>query len=440
MNSAKETVPSPAPAISGRYQRPDYRLYVLALLTLAYVFNFVDRQIISILQEPIKQEFALSDTQLGVLNGFVFAIFYVGFGIPIARWADVGKRKNIIALAISLWSLMTALCGMAQSYLQLLAARIGVGIGEAGCSPPAHSMISDIFPQKFRATAMATYSLGINIGILVGLLLGGWLNELYGWRVALFAVAAPGILIALLIKFTVDEPTRLSIKQENAAQETVPFLQVVAHFWQQRTVRWLAIGAGLSSFVGYGLANWLPSFLVRLHGMGTGEIGSWLAMIAGVGGALGTFAGGYLADRLSEKNVRWALWVPMGILLACVPLLSLTLLLDAKLSALLVYIIPGSIMTGYIGPAIAVTHNLADSRMRAMGSALLFLVINIVGLGLGPVYVGLVSDWLGASMGAEGLRYAMLSAVVLGGVLAAFCFYRASCFYSRELGQMRLGD
>ncbi|UTA49117.1 MFS transporter [Simiduia sp. 21SJ11W-1] len=420
---AQQPLPTP-------YEKPNYRLYVLALLTLAYVFNFVDRQIISILQEPIKLEFGLTDTQLGVLNGFVFAIFYVGFGIPIARWADRGKRKNIIAIAISLWSVMTALCGMAQSYVQLLAARIGVGIGEAGCSPPAHSMISDIFPKKFRATAMATYSLGINIGILVGLLLGGWLNELYGWRVALWAVAVPGIIIGLLIKFTVAEPPRATTL---SGEQTLLFMQVVAHFWAQRTLRWMAIGAGLSSFVGYGLANWMPSFLARSHAMGTGEIGSWLALIAGVGGAIGTFAGGYFADKLSHRDVRWALWVPMAILLICVPMLSLTLLIDTKLSAMIVYIIPGSIMTGYMGPAIAVTHNLSDSRMRAMGSALLFLVINIVGLGFGPLFVGVVSDWLGASMGSEGLRYAILSAVVLGGVLAAGCFYRASGFYTQEL-------
>ena len=427
------------------YQSPNYRLYVLALLTLAYVFNFVDRQIISILQEPIKLEFGLSDTQLGVLNGFVFAIFYVGFGIPIARWADRGKRRNIIAWAIALWSLMTALCGVAQNYVQLLAARIGVGVGEAGCSPPAHSMISDIFSQKIRATAMATYSLGINVGILVGLLMGGWLNELYGWRVALWAVAAPGLLVALLLKYTVEEPKRggadfLEVESSSAVEQkgpesSVPMMQVVQHFWRSRTVRWLALGAGLSSFVGYGLANWMPSFLVRSHGMGTGEIGTWLALIAGVGGALGTFAGGFLADRLSQKNVRWSLWIPMWILLLCVPLLSMTLIMDAKLNAMLIYIIPGSIMTGYMGPVIAVTHNLAENRMRAMGSALLFLVINIIGLGLGPVIIGGLSDWLGNSMGLEGLRYAMLSAVVVSGLLAALCFYLASRTYPEELAR-----
>ncbi|MDN3639174.1 MFS transporter [Simiduia curdlanivorans] len=445
------------------YQKPNYRLYVLALLTLAYVFNFVDRQIISILQEPIKLEFGLSDTQLGVLNGFVFAIFYVGFGIPIARWADSGKRRNIIAWAIALWSLMTALCGVAQNYVQLLAARIGVGVGEAGCSPPAHSMISDIFPQKFRATAMATYSLGINVGILVGLLMGGWLNELYGWRVALWAVAAPGLVVALLLKYTVAEPARgaadinnmtaadldyraeteatgeaadASVSRTTPSTEAIPITQVIQHFWRSRTVKWLALGAGLSSFVGYGLANWMPSFLVRSHGMGTGEIGTWLALIAGVGGALGTFAGGFLADRLSQKNVRWSLWIPMGILLLCVPLLSMTLLMDTKLNAMLIYIIPGSIMTGYMGPVIAVTHNLADNRMRAMGSALLFLVINIIGLGLGPVIIGMLSDWLGNTMGLEGLRYAMVSAVIVSGLLAALCFYLASRSYPEELARM----
>lgn len=415
-------------ALANRH-RTGQRYYALALLTLAYVFNFVDRQIIAILQDPIKAEFGLSDTQLGLLNGFAFALFYVGFGLPLARWADAGVRRNLLAWAVALWSLMTALCGLAQNYAQLLLARMGVGVGEAGCSPAAHSMISDLFPPGQRATALGIYSVGLNLGVLVGFVAGGWLNQVYGWRVALMVVGLPGLLLALWLRLTMREPVR----QDAGDATLVPMAQVFGYFWSLRSARWLALGCGLTSVGGYGLANWMPSFLIRSHGMGTAELGVWLALIAGVGGGLGTFCGGWLADRLGRRDPRWALWLPVIILCTALPLLALSFLLPGKLPALLVYIYPASVISAYLAPAIAVLHSLSPNRMRAMASAVLFLVINLIGLGLGPLAIGWLSDLLQPQLGAESLRYALLYMVCGGTALGGLCFYRAAGFLPREL-------
>ncbi|BFM10578.1 MFS transporter [Simiduia litorea] len=417
---------------AGRYDSPRYRGYVLAMLTLTYVFNFVDRQIIAILQDPIKLEFGLSDTQLGLLNGLAFAAFYVGFGLPIARWADAGVRRNIVALALGVWSLMTVFCGMAQSYTQLLLARIGVGIGEAGCSPPAHSMISDIFPPAQRATALGTYSLGVNVGILIGFVAGGWLNEVYGWRVALMAVGAPGLLLAVWLRWTVHEPQRgfsdagNQPASQTTTEELAPLAQVFRQLWSYKSARWLVFACGLTSVGGYGLANWMPSFLIRSHAMGTAELGVWLALIAGVGGGLGTFFGGYLADLLSRRDPRWVLWLPGLTLSVAFPFLLLTFLLPEKLPTLLIYIFPASVISVYLGPSLATIHRLAPNRMRAMASALLFLVINIIGLGIGPVAIGVLSDMLQPILQAQALRMSLLVMVCGGVVSGALCFFFAA--------------
>lgn len=291
--------------MSTAYSRKSYRMYALGVLTLTYTINFIDRQILTILQEPIKAELALSDSQLGLLTGFAFAVFYVTFGLPIARWADHGVRRSIIAYSVGLWSLMTGLCGLAQNFFHLLLARMGVGVGEAGGSPPAHSLISDIFPPAERATAISTYSVGINIGVLIGFLSGGWLNEFFGWRVAFFAVCIPGLIVALIVRFTLAEPQRglseLAIKNEEKAPPLSAVLRILR---AKRSFVHLAIGSALIAMSNYAVLNWLPSFLIRSHGMGTGEIGTWLALIVGVCGGVGTFMGGYLADRFGQSNKR----------------------------------------------------------------------------------------------------------------------------------------
>ncbi|MDC0933984.1 MFS transporter, partial [Gammaproteobacteria bacterium] len=278
------------------------RNYALGLLTVGYCFNFIDRQLLSILQEAIKADLGLSDGQLGLLTGFAFAMFYVSAGIPIARWADRGNRRNIVAYAIGIWSFMTAISGLAQNYLQLFLARIGVGIGEAGGSPPSHSIISDIFPPEKRATAISIYSTGVNIGILFGFLFGGWLNEFFGWRVAFAVVGAPGIVIALVIRYTLKEPIRGLSEGRVVNTAVAPLGDVLGLLWSRRSFRHMAIAAGLNAFAAYGTVNWQASFFIRSHEMGTGELGTWLALSSGLLGAIGILGGGIIADKLAPRD------------------------------------------------------------------------------------------------------------------------------------------
>ena len=403
------------------YNSARHRNFALGMLMTAYVFNFVDRQILAILQEPIKQELLLSDTQLGLLTGFAFAVFYVVMGLPIARWADGGNRRNIIALAVGVWSLFTALSGMVGSFVQLLLVRIGVGVGEAGCSPPSHSMISDIFSRYERATAIGIYTVGVNIGILLGFLAGGWLNEFFGWRVAFFAVGIPGVILAICIKLFVTEPKRGRSEPEVAlaeAGEPAPSLGTVfSMLWQLRTFRYMAFAAAFIAFAGYGLLNWLPSFFIRIHGLSTATVGTWFALILGVGGGLGTWLVGYFSDRLGRKDERWYLWLTAISIAVYLPLLIAIFLVKDPTLGLLLYIIPGVFLTTYLPPIIAVTHNLVPNRMRALSSAIIYLILNLIGLGLGPVSIGFISDMLAPSMGNDGLRYAMLIVIPAAAIL-----------------------
>jgi predicted MFS family arabinose efflux permease len=415
------------------YEKKSVRNYALVLLTVVYSFNFIDRQLLAILQESIKLELTLSDTQLGLLTGFAFAMFYVTAGIPIARWADRGNRRNIVAISIGLWSFMTAISGFVQNYAQLLAARVGVGVGEAGGSPPSHSIVSDIFPPHRRASALSFYSTGVNIGILFGFLFGGWLNEFFGWRVAFVVVGLPGILIALIVRATLKEPIRGLVENKIVTDQQVPFSEVLSLLWSRRTFRHMAFAAGLNAFAGYGVVNWLASFFIRSHGMSTGELGTWLAMSTGLFGAIGVLAGGLIADRLAPSDKRWYVWLPAITTFLCAPAIAAVLLLSNQYAALIVAFIPGLLINVYLGNSIATSHALVGQRMRATTSAILFLVINIIGLGLGPWAIGLLSDTLAPTLGAESLRYAMLYLLPAVMVWSAGHFYLASRTLKEDL-------
>jgi MFS family permease len=402
------------------------RNYALGLLTVVYAFNFIDRQLLAILQESIKADLALSDGQLGLLAGFAFAVFYVTAGIPIARFADNSNRRNIVAGSIFLWSFMTAISGYAQSFVQLLLARIGVGIGEAGGSPPSHSIISDIFPPDKRASALGFYSTGVNIGILFGFLLGGWLNEYFGWRVAFMVVGAPGILIAIVVRFTLAEPIRGLSEQKVVSDKAPPFMGVISLLWSRRSFRHMALGAALNAFAGYSLASWSASFFIRSHEMSTGELGSWLALISGAGGALGVVCGGIAADKLGPSDKRWYMWVPAAAGFIMVPFMVPVYLVDSAYIALALSIVPGILQNVYLGSTIATTHALVGLRMRALSSAILFLILNIIGLGLGPVVIGILSDYLAPEHGVDSLRQAMLYVLPAIIIWSSFHFFRAA--------------
>jgi MFS family permease len=423
----------PVPPLENPYASPSARKYALVVLTLVYTFNFIDRQLLSILQESIKVDLSLSDSQLGLLTGFAFAMFYVTAGIPIARFADRSNRRNIVAVSVGLWSAMTAVSGLVQNYGQLLAARIGVGVGEAGGSPPSHSIVSDIFPPEKRASALAFYSTGVNLGILFGFLFGGWLNEFFGWRVAFMVVGIPGVLLAILVRTTVREPVRGLMENRAASETQVPFTEVITLLWKRKTFRHMAFACGLNAFAGYGTVNWIASFFIRSHEMSTGELGTWLALSTGLFGAIGVLLGGMLGDKLGKKDKRWYQWIPGIATLLCVPAMLVAFLTDNQYVALMLIFIPGTLQNVYLGNSIATTHALVGLRWRATASAILFLIINIIGLGLGPFGIGYLSDLLTPSLGGESLRYAMVILLPTVNIWSALHFYLASRTLRKEL-------
>ncbi len=408
-----ESEPAPSTDDSGRFS-PRYTRYALGLLLVVYVFNFVDRSILSILLEPIKKEFELSDTALGLLSGPAFAIFYTFVGLPIARWSDRGNRTHIIALAIFVWSGMTAMTGLVSNFLGLLVARIGVGVGEAGCSPPAHSLLSDYFPPSRRATVLAVYSLGIPIGGGIGFLAGGWIEEFFDWRTAFLVVGTPGILLALLVRLTLREPPRGRFDAPVSVRAPdLSLSQVLRLMNGLKSFRHMAIAAALHAFYGYGAGAFIATFFRRSHEMNAGEIGSWLAAIGITAGAAGTFLGGFLGDRLSVLDQRWYMWVPAVATATFIPFAFLLYLSPNPYVGLVAYL-PGSILGGmYLGPTFAMTQTLVPARMRATASAILLFTINIIGLGLGPQGVGILSDLLEPVFGIESLRFALLSTIVV---------------------------
>ena len=399
-----------------------YLNYVLFMLTLVYIFNFVDRQLLVILQESIKKELKLSDTQLGLLSGFTFAIFYVTLGIPIARFADKHNRRNIVAGSLGLWSIMTAFSGLAGNFIQLLLARIGVGVGEAGGSPPAHAMISDYFPPEKRSTALSIYSTGIYFGILAGFLMGGYLNQHLGWRTAFFVLGLPGIIFSLFFYTTVKEPRRGATDVDKIqAKETRSLPQVLKLLYSKKAFVYLALASGLHTFSIYGLNNWAPSLLARLHGMKTSEIGFSLGLIFGIGGALGTFVGGFLTDYFGKADKRNYLKIPAYAILISIPFACGAIFFKDNVYSLICLSGCSFLYSMYLGPSIAVAHSLVPASLRAISSAILFFVLNLVGLGFGPLMVGMISDMLAPSLCTESLRWA-LSIVMVASVASILLF------------------
>jgi MFS family permease len=394
-----------------------YTRYALGILVVVYVFNFIDRSILSILLESIKREFQVSDTLLGLLSGPAFAILYSVIGLPVARWSDRGSRTTIISLAIFAWSGMTAVQGLVANFWQLMLARIGVGIGEAGCSPPAHSLISDYFPPSQRATALSIYAFGIPIGGGLGFFFGGWLNEFFDWRTAFVVVGLPGVVLAAIVKLTMREPRRGAFDPPDRADAPQPPVrEVLGLLHRMKSFRHMAIAAALHSFYGYGAGAFVPAFFRRSYDMDPGELGTWLATIAVSAGVGGTFLGGYLSDRLGTRDRRWYMWVPAIATAIYVPFAFLIYLSPNPYLALSVYF-PGAVLGGmYLGPTFAMTQTLVPPSMRATAAAILLFIINMIGLALGPQGVGVVSDLLAPVFGVESLRYALL--IVVSGFAA----------------------
>ena len=409
------------------YKNPHYRYLVLGILTIVYVSNFVDRQVINVLASYIIEDLAISDGQFGMLSGLAFACIYTTLGIPIARWADISNRRNVIAISVTIWSIMTAACGAAQNFSQLFLARFGVGIGEAGGSPPAHSIVSDIFPAHQRATALSVYSLGVYGGILVGTVGGAYLVQFFDWRIAFVVVGLPGIFLALLVRFVIKEPPR---GMAEARKDVAPpgFFRVVGFLWERKSFRHLSFACALHAFVTYGMGNFMPLFLGRVHGMPILDVGLYYGLIAGIGGLAGTFFGGWMSDRMANNtgDKTWYVWIPFISTLLAIPFALITfLLMPTGVTAAFSYLLPVFAGGWYLAPCIASTHFLVGIRMRAMASAVLLFVLNLIGLGLGPMLTGFVSDYLTPSYGDNALRYAM-SITVMVNLWCALHYYWAT--------------
>jgi predicted MFS family arabinose efflux permease len=413
-----------------------HRAYALVMLMLVFMFSHIDRSIVGILAEPIKHEFALSDTQLGVLTGFAFAIFYATLGIPLALLADRSNRRNIIVAAIAFWSAMTAVSGFATSYAQLVLARVGVAIGEAGSTPQSHSMIADMYAQHERARALGIYSLGVSLGVMLGFLIGGYVSSVWGWRAAFFVVGLPGLALALIVRLTVQEPKRGLADGAAVEATTVPSLTALREaslfMWRSKACRHVVIGVTLTAIAGYGALMWIAPFLERSFAVPRSDIGVILGPIAGLMGAAGTVLGGYLADRLGRKDLRWKGWVVGVAKFAAAPLV-ITAYMSTDLLVALAFWLPAAVVGAfYHGPGAAIVQSVTPTSMRATVSAIMLFVLNLIGLGFGPLSVGAVSDGLNPVFGNESLRYA-LTAMALLNVWAGVHYMLAGSAFAREV-------
>lgn len=439
---AEAAIPSPVinPVSSG------YRRYALWVLLIIYTLNFLDRQVVNILAEPIKRDLGLADWQLGMMTGLAFAIFYTVLGIPIARMAETKNRPFIIGASVAAWSAFTVLCGFTQNFWQLILARIGVGVGEAGCTPPAHSLITDYVPKEKRAGAIAFYSIGTPLGTLAGMAMGGLVADAYGWRVAFMVAGAPGVLFALVAAFTLVEPRRqLAADLAARAASKISFGAALAVLATKKTFWMVALAASIKAFVGYGHAPFTASFFFRVHGAEVAELaarfglksagflGLALGLIGGTAGVIGAWLGGLLADRLGARDLRAYVIVPAIASLITIPFYILAVSVGSPMAAIGVLTIPILLGTLWYGPVYATAQSIVDPTMRATASAVLLLIINLIGLGLGPVAVGALSDVLAGPVGlgeAQGVRWALILSTLLG--LVAFGLFWAARKTIRE--------
>ncbi len=422
-----------------------YSRYATGVLMVVYMLSFLDRQVLSILAEPIKLDLGLADWQIGAVSGLAFAMFYTLVGIPVARLSERGHRPYIIACAITVWSASTVLCGFAKSFTHLALARIGVGTGEAGCTPPALSLIADYVPRERRSSAVAIYMAGAPAGVLIGMVLGGIVASHWGWRTAFLVAGAPGVLVAILVALTLREP-RLQLRREEILQSSSSdqstsketFAATLKVLMGKPTYRLLVSAITMNAFIQYSVNTFIGSFFFRNHAAEIAEIavlfglkpvgflGISLGLILGLSGVAGSIFGGRLSDHFAKRDIRAHMTVPAIGVLVGTPFYIATFMIDSLPLALGLLLIPSTLNAMYYGPAYGIVQGLVKPSMRATATAVLLLVISLVGLGLGPLIVGAVSDLL-TSQGlgeAVGLRWAM-TLCVLAAIPTAICFLLA---------------
>lgn len=420
-----------SPAVVSQQATPGYRAYVLFILVVAYTFNFVDRVIVGILAQPIKEDLGLSDTQLGLMSGTAFALFYTFLGIPIARLADRSSRTWIMTGALALWSAFTALCGQAQSFVQLLAARVGVGVGEAGGVAPAYSLVSDYFPPEQRSRALAVFSFGIPIGSGLGTLFGGLVASAVNWRTAFIVVGIAGLLLAPIFRLTVREPLRGGLDTHAAPSRHFSIREVLAVLARKPGFWLLAFGASAASVMGYGLLFWTPSFFIRSHGLSLAVTSIYVGVGTALFGIAGIWLGGWAGDKLGAKNKAAYSIVPAVVLVCIVPFLAIGALTDSLALALVMFIAPTMFNSVWLGPVLSTVQHLVAPGMRATASAIFLFINNLLGIGGGTLFVGAISDVLTPRFGVESLRYAILMTSAFY-VVSSTLMYLASRHLERD--------
>jgi MFS family permease len=412
-----------------------YRAYVLALLVTVGIVGWVDRNVFAMLLQSIKGDLALSDTELGLLGGVAFGVFYAGVGLPVAWLADRFSRSSLIAVALGLWSVMTAVCGLAGGFAGLFLARVGVGIGEAGGSPPSQSLIADYFPPAQRARALGVLYLYIPCGFVAGYLSGGWLNELVGWRLTFLIVGLPGVLLALVVRFTLLEPPR---GHAEGARDTgaVPNLAAtIRYFLACPALRHLPLAGAIHGIGAFAAAVWLPAYFMRTFEVTSVTAGAWMAIAYGCGGGVGVLCGGHIADAAVRRtgDSRWYAWGCAGVILATLPCTLLLYLTHDRTVALACLIAATLLGHSFLGPVAALLQNLAGVRRRATAAAFYLFLVNLVSMGLGPVAVGIASDYFTPRFMEGALRYALLVIVATTTVLASIHFLLAARTLRRDL-------
>jgi len=421
--------------------------YALLVLASIYVFNYIDRQLMAILIEPVKLEFGISDTGIGLLSGVTFAVFYTVFGLPLGRLSDRIGRKPVIAFSCMAWSLMTMLCGMAGNFFTLVLARIGVAIGEAGGTAPSVAMVSDLYPPQRRSTALAVLMLGSSLGAIVGLGLGGWIAQHHGWRYAFLLIGAPGILLGLLLLLTVRAPA--PVRSQKAA--TVPnegWLQTLVELVRMPSFTWLVLTGGAAAIAGYAIGTWSPSFLIRSHGLNMQQAGFLVGVIGGTGSTIGTLVCGMLTDRLARRDVGWQIGVPLLGTLISIPFALAYFLWPQGIAfyigdtpvpqAFLFYSAFGFFGVWWATPCLgAITHLFPANRL-AQATAIFVMAMTLLGVGLGPLLIGMLSDLFLPSLQGESLRYALAASVGLL-VLAALFLALALPRYRAQIRGLAAG-
>jgi MFS family permease len=430
---------SPAQAAAGRAPAASWRKwYALGVLILIGLFNYIDRQSLAILQIPIKRELGLSDTQLGALTGLAFALLYTFMGLPIARLADRGNRKVLIAVALGVWSVMTASSGLAIGMITLVIARMGVAVGEAACAPTSHSLISDYFPREQRATAIGMWMLTFPMGTMLGFVAGGWLTTVFGWREAFGVLGLCGLALVPLVVLTVREPQRGATDEAFVPSQQPSWISAARTLWSLRAFRHATFGGALVDYTLYATLNWNAPFYNRVFDLSMHEIAMYMALITGIGSGLGVYLGGALTDRLARRDARWYMWMPAIAAFASVPAMMIQYFTTLPRLSLLAGFLPAFFLSSFLAPLVATGQSLVPATLRAFTSAVLALAVNIVGLGLGPLVTGILSDFLSThfQLGNDSLRYAIAASAAVS-IWGAVHFLRAARFVREELSAAR---